>query len=111
MAVPSGEGMLTIEVDQGDVRVEAISGRITEDFAVLYVTCGCKQVTANAWVDGPVESCVSVSSLTSDKSTNIWIKGGWQLEASASRYTVRIFATKIAEGSLVSIPFTEVTRG
>lgn len=93
----------------GSVEVEAISGHVTEDYFVLYVTTKEKYCNVDAWCANP--TIVSLS-FEKGKSTDIYFPLGWVVEASVSRYTCQIVGVREPshEKMLVGIPFEVATN-
>lgn len=101
-----------IEIEQGTVKVDAISGFESDNYAIYYITIDQKAVTAEVWVEGP--SGFEVSILPTDgmgEVTNVRIPKGWAAEASASKYSVRVIAVRPDRPQdLAPIPFEVVSR-
>ena len=109
-----------IEVKQGQIHVEAISGRVGEDHFVLYVTTREKYASAEVICSGALTQislfatedtrCFSLDGKTSvpvdanEPETLIELPGGWEVGVSTSKHTISV--TGVKYGQLVSLPFT-----
>lgn len=107
------ESPFFIEVKQGQIHVEAISGRVGEDHFVLYVTTREKYASAEVICSGLLTqiSLFATDGMASEPVdenkpyTLIEIQGGWEVGVSKGKYTISVTGVK-SGGKLVSLPFT-----
>jgi len=108
-----------IEVKQGQIVVEAISGRVEKDYFVLSITTREKYASAEVICSGALtqislfateytrrfslDGKTSVPVDANEPQTLIELPGGWEVGVSTSKYTISV--TGVKYGNPVSLQF------
>lgn len=112
-----------VQISMGEIRVASISGKVKEDFFVLYLTTREKFPGADVVCTGlasqvqlfatrdtlrpSVDGLSYVPIRADEPATMVELPGGWQVGVSTSKYTVCIMGVKDPE-VFDRIPFTEI---
>ncbi len=114
-----------IQITQGEIYVEAISGKVEEEYFVLYISSREKYPSAEVICTGSVtqpqifatedtrrpsldgESYVPIRS--DESATLVELPGGWEVGVSASRYAVCVMGVK-APKVTYELPFVKVNK-
>jgi len=98
--------MLPITIEEGSITVEAISGLVTEEHFVLYVTLAEKNANAVCGCENPaIVTLWGENEAGAGAGTRIVLPSGWCVEASASGYVCRIIGVR-SPGQVGPVPFT-----
>ncbi len=114
-----------IQITQGEIWVEGVSGKVEEDYFVLYISSREKYPSAEVICTGLVtqvqlfatgdtlrpslggESYVPIRS--DEPATLVELPGGWEVGVSASRYTVCVMGVKAPKVTR-ELPFVKVSK-